>query len=175
LPGRDDPNTLCAESQPSPGNVTRVRKLAALAVLAFALAGCGGNGSAPNNMLTAAQWRWAANELCREIGPEIRAVPRPRATGEILPFTAKVIPLWKREEDRLRALAPPTQLATPAEELADALSEVNVALLEIHIATQRNDGMRRYYAVQRSDTAARGVKLRSRALGLAACARQRVP
>jgi hypothetical protein len=154
----------------------RTPALAAVLVSALLASGCSGNStSVSDTPLTAAQWRWAANELCREIGPEIRAVPRPRATGEILPFTAKVIPLWKREEDRLRALAPPTQLATPAEELADALSEVNVALLEIHIATQRNDGMRRYYAVQRSDTAARGVKLRSRALGLAACARQRVP
>ena len=81
----------------------------------------------------------------------------PVAEAQILPFTAEVIPLWKQEEERIRALVPPSQLATRAEELADALSEVNVALLEIHIATQRNDGLRRYFALQRSATAARGV------------------
>ena len=74
----------------------------------------------------------------------IRAVRVPVAEAQILPFTAEVIPLWKQEEEEIRALVPPSQLATRAEELADALSEVNVALLEIHIATQRNDGLRRY-------------------------------
>ena len=115
------------------------------------------------------------NAICREIGAKIRAVRVPVAEAQILPFTAEVIPLWKQEEERIRALVPPNQLATRAEELADALSEVNVALLEIHIATQRDDGLRRYFALQRSATAARGVRLRSRALGLPACARQRVP
>jgi hypothetical protein len=137
------------------------------------VAGCGTTGSA-SSTLTADEWRREANAICRQIGPEIRAVRRPVAEAQILPFTAKVIPLWKSEEEGLRALVPPRQLATPAEELADALSEVNLSLLEIHIATQRNDGLRRYYAVRRLDTAGRGVKLRSRALGLPACATQRV-
>ena len=150
-----------------------------LVALALALAvtpvvvGCGSKGSA-SSTLTAAEWRRQANAICREIGPRIRSVQRPVAEAQILPFTAEVIPLWKNEEERLRALVPPRQLAMPAEALADALSEVNLSLLEIHIATQRTDGVRRYYAVRRLDTAGRGVKLRSRALGLPACARQRV-
>jgi hypothetical protein len=155
-----------------------VRKtLAALAValaVTPVVAGCGSKGSA-SSTLTAAQWRREVNAVCRKIGPKIRAVRVPVAEARILPFTAEVIPLWKQEEDRIRALVPPSRLATRAEELADALSEVNVALLEIHISTQRRDGLRRYFALQRSATAARGVKLRSRALGLPACARQRVP
>jgi hypothetical protein len=151
----------------------------ALIALAVALAvtpvvaGCGSKGSA-SSTLSAAEWRRQVSSICREIGPEIRAVRRPVTEAQILPFTAKVIPLWKSEEERLRALVPPRQLAIPAEELADALSEVNLSLLEIHIATQRNDGLRRYYAVRRLDTAGRGVNLRSQALGLPACARQRV-
>ncbi len=152
------------------------KTLAALAValaVTPVVAGCGSEGSA-SSTLTAAQWRREANAVCREIGPKIRAVRVPVAEAQILPFTAEVIPLWKREEDRFRALVPPPTLTTPAEELADTLAEVNVALLEIHIATQRNDGVRRYYAVRRLDTAARGVRLRSRALGLSACAKQRV-
>jgi hypothetical protein len=153
-----------------------LKPLAALALalaVAPVVAGCGNKGAA-SSTLTAAEWRRQANAICREIGPRIRAVQRPVAEAQILPFTAEVIPLWKNEEERLRALIPPRQLAIPAEELADALSEVNLSLLEIHIATQRNDGLRRYYAVRRLDTAARGVKLRSRAIGLPACARQRV-
>ena len=145
----------------------------ALAVTAV-VAGCGSEGSA-SSTLTPAEWRQQVNAICREIGAKIRGVRVPVAEAQILPFTAKVIPLWKQEEERIRALVPPNQLATRAEELADALSEVNVALLEIHIATQRDDGLRRYFALQRSATAARGVRLRSRALGLPACARQRVP
>jgi hypothetical protein len=146
---------------------------AALAVTPL-VAGCGSEGSA-SSKLTTAEWRRETNAICREVGAKIRAVRVPVAEAQILPFTAEVIPLWKQEEERIRALVPPSQLAVRAEELADALSEVNVALLEIHIATQRNDGLRRYFALQRSATAARGVRLRSRALGLAACARQRVP
>jgi hypothetical protein len=151
----------------------------ALVAIAVALAatpvvvGCGSKGSA-SSTLTAAEWRREANAICREIGPKIRAVRRPVAETQILPFTAKVIPLWKSEEERLRALVPPSELAIPAEELADALSEVNLSLLEIHIATQRSDGLRRYYAVRRLDTAGRGLRLRSRALGMPACAEQRV-
>jgi hypothetical protein len=153
-----------------------VRKPVVAAVLVLALAGCGGDStSVSDTRLTAAEWRQEANALCREIGPKIRAVRRPVAEAEIPAFTAEVIPLWKREEEGLRALATPPELVTPAGELADALSEVNLSLLEIHIATQRRDGQRRYDALQRSDTAARGVKLRSGALGLPACARQRVP
>jgi len=154
-----------------------VRKTLAALALALsvtpAVAGCGSTGSA-SSTLTAAEWRKAANAICREIGPQIRAVRRPVTEAEILPFTAEVIPLWKREEESIRALVPPRALVTPAEELADALAEVNVSLLEIHIATQRNDGLRRYNAVRRLDTAARGVALRSRALRLPACAGQRV-
>ena len=147
--------------------------LAAVLAVTPVLAGCGSKGSA-SSTLTAAEWRREANTICREIGPKIRAVRRPVAETQILPFTAKVIPLWKSEEERLRALVPPSELAIPAEEVADALSEVNLSLLEIHIATQRNDGLRRYYAVRRLDTAGRGVRLRSRGLGLPACAAQRV-
>jgi hypothetical protein len=152
------------------------RKLVSLAValaVTPVVAGCGSTGSA-SSTLTAAEWRREANAICRAIGPKIRAVRRPVAETQILPFTAKVIPLWKSEEERLRALVPPSELAIPAEELADALSEVNLSLLEIHIATQRNDGLRRYYAVRRLDTAGRGVRLRSRGLDLPACAAQRV-
>ena len=152
---------------------TLVAFVLALAVTPIVAAGCGSKSSA-SSTLTAAEWRQEANAICRELGPRIRAVRRPVAVAQILPFTAKVIPLWKAEEERLRALVPPRQLAVPAEELADALSEVNLSLLEIHIATQRNDGLRRYFAVRRLDTAGRGLKLRSRALGLPACARQRV-
>ncbi len=155
-----------------------MRKTLTALVLALSVipvvAGCGSKGSA-SSTLTPAEWRQQVNAICKEIGPRIRAVRVPVAEAQILPFTAEVIPLWKQEEERIRALVAPSQLATRAEELADALSEVNVALLEIHIATQRNDGLRRYFALQRSATAARGVRLRSRALGLPACARQRVP
>ena len=155
-----------------------VRKTLTALVLALSVipvvAGCGSKGSA-SSTLTPAEWRQQVNAICKEIGPRIRAVRVPVAEAQILPFTAEVIPLWKQEEERIRALVPPSQLAARAEELADALSEVNVALLEIHISTQRNDGLRRYFALQRSATAARGVRLRSRALGLPACARQRVP
>jgi hypothetical protein len=151
---------------------TLVSLAVALAVTPV-VAGCGSKGSA-SATLTAAEWRREANAICRAIGPKIRAVRRPVAETQILPFTAKVIPLWKSEEERLRALVPPGELAIPAEELADALSEVNLSLLEIHIATQRDDGLRRYYAVRRLDTAGRGVRLRSRALDLPACAAQRV-
>jgi hypothetical protein len=153
---------------------TALVSLALAIAITPVVAGCGGEGSA-SSTLTAAEWRREANAICREIGPKIRAVRVPVAEAQILPFTAEVIPLWKLEEEKIRALVPPSQLGTRAEELADALSEVNVALLEIHISTQRNDGLRRYFALQRSATAARGVRLRSRALGLPACARQRVP
>jgi hypothetical protein len=151
-----------------------VRKPLAAAVLVLSLAGCSGDSGLSEDRLSASEWRRQANAICREIDPEIRAVQRPVAEVEILPFTARVIPLWKSEEDRLRALVPPAELVDSAEALANALAEVNVSLLEIHIATQRNDGVRRYYAVRRLDTAARGIRLRSRALGLPACARQRV-
>ena len=148
---------------------------AIVGVVVAVVTGCGGNSKSSDNRLSAAEWRREVNAICRDVGKRVRAVPVPVSEAQIIPFTAKVIPLWKSEEVRIRALAPPDDLVDPAEQLADALSEVNVSLLEIHIATQRNDGVRRFNAVQRSNTAARGVKLRSRALGLPACAKQRVP
>ena len=146
----------------------------AVALAAFpVLVACGSKGSA-SSTLTAAEWRREVNEICRGISTQVRAVRLPAKETEILPFTAKVIPLWKSEEERIRALSPPAELVDPAEQLADALSEVNLSLLEIHISTQRNDGVRRFDALLRSDTAARAVQLQSRVLGLPDCAKQRV-
>lgn len=175
MPGTRDPNTLEARSQRRPRYRARVPKVVTAVLLVIALAGCGGGSNADSEALSAAEWRREANVLCKDIGGRVRAVPVPRTEHAILAFTSEVIPLWKQEEDRLRALAPPEELEVRAGELADALAEINVALLEIHIATQRNDGIRRFEAVQRSETAARGVKLRSRDLELPACASQRIP
>jgi hypothetical protein len=152
---------------------TLVSLAVALAATPFLVA-CGSKGSA-SSTLTTAEWRQNVNEICRDVGRRVRAVQPPTKETEILPFTATVIPLWKSEEERIRALSPPAELVDPAEELADALSEVNLSLLEIHISTQRNDEVRRFDAIKRRDTAARAVKLRSRALGLPDCAKQRVP
>jgi hypothetical protein len=152
-----------------------VRRLAAAAVLILTLAGCGGGSGSQESRLSATEWRREVNTICRDIGRQVRAVRLPTKETEILPFTAKVIPLWTSEEQRIRALSPPAELVDPAEQLADALAEVNLSLLEIHISTQRNDDVRRFEAIKRRDTAARAVKLRSRALGLPDCAKQRVP
>lgn len=138
-------------------------------------AGCGSDSPPTTGPLSAAEWREKVNALCAEIGPKIRRVPRPRAESEIASFVAAVIPLWKREEDGVRALVPPAELATTARELVEALGYVNIALLEIHISTQRNDGLRRFDAVRRSEAAARDVKLKAQVLRLPACARQRIP
>ena len=105
----------------------------------------------------------------------MRAVPQPETLDAILPFTSKVIPLWKDEEERIRALARPPELEARAEALADALAQLNVSLLEIHVATQRSDSARRVDGIQRGVTAARGIKQLSRDLGLPACGAQRIP
>jgi hypothetical protein len=153
------------------------RAFAAIAVslvLATVLAGCGDEGSA-SATLTASEWRREANAVCHDIGPRVGAVPQPEVLDAILPFTSEVIPLWKDEEDRIRALAHPSEVAENAEALADALAELNVSLLEIHIATQRNDGTRREGGIERGQAAAQSIKRSSRELGLAACAAQRIP
>lgn len=146
-----------------------------VAVTALALAGCGGASEADPDTLTAAEWRRAANAVCRDIGPRVRAIAVPEAEGSILPFTSEVIPLWKDEEDRIRGLARPPELEARAEELADALSELNVALLEIHVATQRRDGGRRLDGIRRGEAAASVLKRAARELRLPACAAQRIP
>ena len=143
------------------------------AVVVVALAGCGGNSSPET--LTAAEWRREANAICREIGREVRAVSEPRTVDAILPFTSAVIPLWKRQEDQIRALAAPSELAADAEALVDALAELNVALLEIHIATQRNDDARQADGIQREITAGQSIKRASNDLRLQACLDQRIP
>ncbi len=157
----------------------KILLIAGIAVsLAVSTAGCGGGGdSSPvsDTSLTAAEWRKEANAVCRDIGRKVRKEPLPQAESEIAAFVVAVIPLWKREEDGIRALTPPAELDAAARELADALGYVNVALLEIHIATQRNDGFRRFDAVRQGRGAVRHVKLKARALGLQACAKQRIP
>jgi hypothetical protein len=86
-----------------------------------------------------------------------------------------VIPLWKEEEDRIRALAHPPELVDGAEELADALAELNVSLLEIHVATQRNDTSRRTDGIRRGEAAGQRIKLAALELRLHACVAQRIP
>jgi hypothetical protein len=150
-----------------------MRKLV-LGSLVLALAGCG-SSSPDEQTLTAAEWRREANTICREIGREVRAVPEPRTVEAILPFTAAVIPLWKRQEDGIRALVPPSELAADAEALVDALAELNVALLEIHIATQRNDDGRQADGIQREVTATQSIRRWSNDLRLHVCLDQRIP
>jgi hypothetical protein len=140
----------------------------------LALAGCGG-GDDSSEALTAADWRREANAICRDIGRQVRAVPQPTIEGDVLTFTATVSPLWKEEEERLRALRAPAELVDEAEGLADALSEVNLSVLEIHIATQRRDGQRRDDAIRRGEAAGSALKSRSRDLQLPACVDQRIP
>jgi hypothetical protein len=150
-----------------------VRTPLAAALVVVALAGCGGNSSP--EPLTAAEWRREANAVCRDIGARVKAIPQPKSLDLILPFTSEVIPLWKDEEDRIRALAHPQELAAGAEALADALADLSVGLLGIHIATQRNDGSRRVGEIERAGAAAQTIKRSSRELGLPACAAQRIP
>lgn len=152
-----------------------MRSLVVLSFLAAALAGCGGGSGSSEEPLSAAEWRRQANAICRNIGAQVRAVPRPTNEADVLTFTATVSPLWKQEEERLRALRPPAELARQAEELADALAEINVSVLEIHIATQRRDGRRRDDAVRRGEIAVQALNERARKLELAACAGQSFP
>jgi hypothetical protein len=151
-----------------------VRKAVAATGLVMLLAGCGGSSDPPDT-LSAPEWRREASAICRDIGRQVRAVPQPTIEGDVLTFTATVSPLWKEEEERLRALRAPGELASEAEGLADALSEVNLSVLEIHIATQRRDGQRRDDAIRRGEAAGSALKSRSRDLGLPACVNQRIP
>jgi hypothetical protein len=141
-----------------------VRKAVAATGLVMLLAGCGGSSDPPDT-LSAPEWRREANAICRDIGRQVRAVPQPTIEGDVLTFTATVSPLWKKEEERIRALRAP----------AVALSEVNLSVLEIHIATQRRDGQRRDDAIRRGEAAGSALKSRSRDLGLPACVNQRIP
>ena len=152
-----------------------MRRPFAAACLVVVLAGCGSNASPPDDVLTAAEWRREVNAICRDIGRQVRAIPRPTVETKILEFTAAVTPLWKREEEGIRALSPPPELAGPAKNLGDALAEVNVSLLELHVATERNDDGRAAAAIERGETGGRGVTHWARELRLPACASQRVP
>jgi hypothetical protein len=157
---------------------TPLAAAAIIVTLGLATSACGGGGeSSPTSetSLTAAQWRRQANAICRDVDREVRAYPTPKAESEIESFVAAVLPLWKREEDGLRALVAPAPVATATRDLVTALGYLNAAVLEVHIATQRRDGLRRYYAMQKLQAATRGIKLRAAALSLPACARQRIP
>jgi hypothetical protein len=142
--------------------------------IAFAVGG-GSNDGIPPSALTAGEWRDRVNEICADIGPRAKAIPRPKEEDKVADFTAAVVPLWDRERTEIRELGLPEGLETGTRDLLTAMDYLNAALLEIHIATQRYDGVRRFYAVQKSRDAARTIKFHSQAMGLDACAAQRIP
>lgn len=150
-----------------------VSLLLAAGLAALALAGCGDGGNEP--ALTPAAWRAQANAICRRAATSIEAFRVPTNAGEIAPFTSGVLPLWDGVRKQMRALPPPPELAETAADLVTAYDYLSAALLEIHIATQRYDGARRVEAIRKSRVAARDITVRSQAMGLTACADQRIP
>ena len=152
---------------------------AALSAIALSVisAGCGigSDGSSTPRVLSAAEWRREANAICRDSGRNVRRVPLPKKESEISAFVAQVVPLWRQQEDRLGALAPPEEIAVPVGEYLSALRYLEKALVEIHIATQRNDGERRSEAADKRRRAARDMRHRALIIGVPACAGQRIP
>jgi hypothetical protein len=145
-------------------------------LLALSATGCGSDSSSTQVApLTTREWRGRANAICRDIGSKVRRVRQPTTLVEITPFVAAVVPLWRQQEDRIRALEEPEGLASPVRDYLTALSYLEASLVEIHIATERNDGGRRGEAVDKSQRAALDMRYRARILGLSACARQRIP
>jgi hypothetical protein len=144
--------------------------------VAFLATGCGTDlSTAHGTPLPAAVWRHRANAICTDVGRKVKAFPQPTSTGEIDDFVAGVAPLWKREWSVLRTLVPPSPMAGTARDLVTALDYVTSSLVEIHVATERDDGARREEAARKTEVAARDFKLHSLELGLQACARQRIP
>jgi hypothetical protein len=153
---------------------------AVLTVLFLALGapGCGsgsGSSSTQAGPLTMKEWRSRANAICRDIGGTVRRFRQPTTGGEITPFVAAVVPLWRSEESRIRALSEPETVAAGVRDYLTALSYLEAALVEIHIATERNDGTRLGGAVDKSRRAALDMRYRARLMGLSACAGQRIP
>jgi hypothetical protein len=152
---------------------------AVLAVLVLSLAGCGGSSgssSTHTSPLSAKEWRSRANAICRNIGGEVRRVRKPKSYAEITPFVAAVVPLWREQEDRIRALIPPDWMAGSISGYLQSMFYLESALVEIHIATERNDGTRRAEAVEKTRKWAFYMRQAAHVIGgLPACINERIP
>jgi hypothetical protein len=144
--------------------------------LVLGAAACGGSSNDTSEQpSTAAQWRQQASVICRTAGRKLIRVRQPTRNSQIEEFIAAILPVWKGEVDDLRKLRPPPSLARDAANFATAISYLSAALLEIHIATELNDGVRRDKAFTKLRASEQGVRLQAQALLLPACARQRFP
>lgn len=88
-----------------------------LAVPALAAAGCGGGDSSSGSTatvtaLTADQWRAKADAICADADTKGKALPTPNSASEVQAFLESAIPIAQDETDQLKALVPPSELAS---------------------------------------------------------------
>jgi hypothetical protein len=121
--------------------------------IGIGVAGCGGDGE-DEPTLSAATWRERVNAICSDIGPEIRAIPKPTAESEVADFTSAVIPLWDRERHEIRSLSAPPRPPRMWPSWQQPITQRR------YRDPHRNAGHTasgRHAAVQKLDAASRGV------------------
>ena len=118
----------------------RLPLLFAIAALALAAAGCGGDDGGGGDRLSKDEYAAQANAICDDFNAEVKAAgPEPQGIKDIPPYVDKVKPLFEDGLAKLRKLNPPEDEEETAEEWLDSAEEQIGLLDEIKSAAEDND------------------------------------
>jgi hypothetical protein len=161
--------------------------LAAAAIGASILAGCGGSsflgsggaggsggsggsgGPASTGQLTAAQWKVKVNSICSAMTAKTNALVKPTRASQLKPYVQKILDLAHSEIAQLQAIKAPAQFAAGQRAVVSDLSTVFAGLQSL---LKKPLTATTFAATLRSPAALRAARdyvERSRAAGLPSC------
>ena len=139
-------------------------RLAASALAALALAGCGGE-----ERLSKPEFVRQANAICAKYERRLDAIPEPRELREVQSYIDRGVPLAKQELAELAELRPPE---TDEAEVERLLTQVRKTISELErlgrAAAARDRAGAQAAAARVEEAGARGAKL-ARDYGLGEC------
>jgi hypothetical protein len=145
-----------------------MRLTAVAALLAAALAGCGGGGS--GERLSEEEFREQANAICADYNEKIADLGTPTSPADIPDFVDRGIPLIEDGIAELRELNPPEDLAEDFDRMLDEVEKGIPAARRLSEAAADEDAAAVQEAISEGQAADAESDRIARELGLDTCA-----
>lgn len=145
----------------------RIGAAAVVAVLASALAGCGGGAS---ERLSRDAFVSKADAACRDLSAREQRLTPPTSIDAIPAYADKAVPILDDALDTLRRLRPPTELADGVDSWLKELDETRSLLEDLRSAAEDGDEAKVRAVGAKGTDLDRRAKALAQTVGLTDCA-----